>query len=103
MSDTLVDANVLIDVFAADPNWRDWSVRQLLAANRVGRLIINQIVFAEVAAIFPTQRRLDEAFVAVAGSSDRRSPISTLEPTPKFKATHSSRGTRRGIARLFRR
>ena len=61
MSDTLVDANVLIDVFAADPNWRDWSARQLVAAKRVGRLIVNQIVFAEVAATFPTQRRLDEA------------------------------------------
>jgi len=61
MSDTLVDANVLIDVFAADPNWRDWSARQLVAAKRAGRLIVNQVVFAEVAATFPTQRRLDEA------------------------------------------
>ena len=61
MSDTLVDANVLIDVFAADPNWRDWSARQLVASKGAGRLIVNQVVFAEVAATFPTQRRLDEA------------------------------------------
>ena len=61
MTDTLVDANVLIDIFAADPNWRDWSARQLIAANQSGRLVINQIVYAEVAATFPTQRKLDEA------------------------------------------
>ncbi len=61
MTDTLVDANVLIDVFGADQEWRDWSAGQLLAAHRRGRLVINQIVYAEVAASFPTQRRLDAA------------------------------------------
>jgi predicted nucleic acid-binding protein len=61
MTDTLVDANILIDIFAADPNWRDWSARRLAAANRSGRLVINQIIYAEVAATFPTQRKLDEA------------------------------------------
>jgi predicted nucleic acid-binding protein len=61
MTDTLVDANILIDIFAADPDWRDWSARQLVAAHRTGRLIINQIVYAEVASSFPTQRRLDDA------------------------------------------
>jgi predicted nucleic acid-binding protein len=61
MSDTLVDANVLIDIFAADLNWQDWSARQLIAARRTGELVINPIVYAEVAASFPTQRKLDEA------------------------------------------
>ena len=61
MSDTLVDANVLIDIFAADPLWRDWSRERLLAARATGNLVINPIVYAEVAAMFPTQRRLDEA------------------------------------------
>jgi predicted nucleic acid-binding protein len=61
MTDTLIDANVLIDIFAADPDWRDWSARQLSAARRSGRLIINQIVAAEVAASFPSQRLFEEA------------------------------------------
>lgn len=64
MSDTLVDANVLIDIFAADPVWRDWSADQLLSARRTGELVINPIVYAEVAAAFPTQRKLDEALGA---------------------------------------
>ena len=61
MSDTLVDANVLIDIFAADPRWRDWSAHQLTLGRLNGDLVINPIVYAEVAASFPTQRRLDEA------------------------------------------
>ena len=64
MSDTLVDANVLIDVFAADPVWREWSRERLVAAHATGKLVINPIVYAEVAAMFPTQRRLDEALGA---------------------------------------
>ena len=61
MSDTLVDANVLIDIFAADPHWRDWSARQLTSGRLNGDLVINPIVYAEVAASFPTQRIPDEA------------------------------------------
>lgn len=61
MSDTLVDANVLIDVFSADPVWRDWSAERLLTARQLGELVINPIVYAEVASAFATQRRLDEA------------------------------------------
>jgi predicted nucleic acid-binding protein len=64
MTDTLIDANVLIDIFAADQDWRDWSVRQLSSAHARGRLVVNQIVYAEVAATFPTQRKLDEAIGA---------------------------------------
>lgn len=61
MSDTLVDANILIDIFADDPDWRDWSRDRLVAARKDGDLVINPIVYAEVAAAFPTQRKLDDA------------------------------------------
>ena len=61
MSDTLIDANVLIDVFAADPQWKDWSKDHIAAAQEAGQVIINPIIYAEVSAMFPTQRKLDEA------------------------------------------
>jgi predicted nucleic acid-binding protein len=60
MSDTLVDSNVLIDIFADDPTWADWSANRLIDASEEGRLVINPIVYAEIASAFPTQRRLDE-------------------------------------------
>lgn len=61
MSDTLLDANILIDLFSADPDWHAWSRYQMAIARRRGDLVINPIVYAEVAAMFPTQRKLDEA------------------------------------------
>jgi predicted nucleic acid-binding protein len=61
MTDTLVDSNVLIDIFADDPQWRAWSTRNLLTARNGGRLVINPLIYAEVAAAFATQRKLDDA------------------------------------------
>ena len=61
MTDTLVDSNVLIDVFADDPQWKVWSAAQLLRARREGQLVINPLIYAEVSSAFPTQRRLDDA------------------------------------------
>jgi predicted nucleic acid-binding protein len=64
MTDTLVDSNVFIDVFADDPDWRSWSVAQLTRAQQEGGLVINPLVYAEVASAFATQRRLDDALGA---------------------------------------
>lgn len=61
MSDTLIDANVLIDIFANDAVWRNWSAQQVTLARQSGDLVINPIIYAEIAAAFPTQRRLDDA------------------------------------------
>jgi len=49
---TIVDTNVLLDLLTGDPIWADWSQTQLDQAVSRGRLIINQIVFAELAASF---------------------------------------------------
>ena len=45
----LVDSNVLIDILEDDAHWFDWSLRQLEAASKAGRVIINHVVLAEVA------------------------------------------------------
>jgi len=55
----LVDANVLIDVIEDDPNWADWSARQLAAARRRGLLVINPIIYAEVSLAFDDAADLD--------------------------------------------
>ena len=58
---TLVDTNVLIDVFAADPAWLAWSRARLLEAGAEGDLVVNPIVYAELGAMFPTAQQLDRA------------------------------------------
>jgi predicted nucleic acid-binding protein len=57
---TLVDTNVLVDVFHDASPWRDWSEMRLAEARRAGPLLINQIIYAEMAAGFRTRERLDE-------------------------------------------
>ena len=61
MTDTLVDANVLIDILGDDVEWETWSERQLQAARGLGNLVINPLVYAEVCAGYPTQRQADQA------------------------------------------
>ena len=46
---TLVDTNVLLDLATDDSNWADWSVAQLEAASLDGPLLINDVVYAELA------------------------------------------------------
>ena len=52
IGDTLVDANVLIDVATDDPQWSDWSAKELAKAGQGGRLVINPVVYAEVSIAF---------------------------------------------------
>jgi predicted nucleic acid-binding protein len=64
MTDTLVDTNVLLDVAKGDPRWRAWSERQIDDAASAGRLLVNQVVFAELAAAYDSLEQLNAAFNA---------------------------------------
>ncbi len=62
----LVDTNVLVDVLANDPDWADWSIAQLRAQSRVHRLVINPVIYAELALTFSTVEALDDALEGMA-------------------------------------
>ncbi|MEV1073138.1 type II toxin-antitoxin system VapC family toxin [Micromonospora parva] len=61
---TLVDTNVLLDIFTDDPKWADWSAYALAEARDAGNLVINPIVYAEVSVRFDRIEELDEALPA---------------------------------------
>jgi len=61
---TLVDSSVLLDVIAASA-WREWSEAHLAAAADAGPIAINQVIYAEVAASYRTQERLERALSGV--------------------------------------
>ncbi|MEU2612002.1 type II toxin-antitoxin system VapC family toxin [Micromonospora sp. NPDC007271] len=61
---TLVDTNVLLDIFTEDPRWAEWSAEALAAARDAGALVINPIVYAEVSVRFAAIEELDEALPA---------------------------------------
>lgn len=56
----LVDTNVLVDVLENDPQWADWSVRQLRAQSKIHRLAINPIIYSELSLTFSTVEALDQ-------------------------------------------
>jgi predicted nucleic acid-binding protein len=61
---TLVDSNVLLDLFTRDPQWCAWSRAQLAEALDRGPVLINQIVYGEVAYRFSLIEALDDALTA---------------------------------------
>jgi predicted nucleic acid-binding protein len=55
----LADSNVLLDVLVDDPQWADWSLAQLELWSRRGDILVNPVVYAELAAGFDSVEALD--------------------------------------------
>lgn len=56
----LVDTNVLVDVLEDDPEWADWSIRQLRAQSQVHELLINPVIYSELSLTFNSVEALDQ-------------------------------------------
>ena len=98
---TLVDTNVLLDIVTDDPNWADWSIRQLDAAALRGPLAINNVVYTEMSVRFATIEALDavlnETAIAIAPM-----PRAALFLAGKvFARYRASGGTRTGVLPNF--
>jgi predicted nucleic acid-binding protein len=61
---TLVDSNVLIDIFGRNPQWWPWSLARVQDAVRAGPLLINRIVYAVTSIRFHTIEDFDAALAA---------------------------------------
>lgn len=61
----LVDTNVLLDVLEDDPNWAEWSLRQLRAQSQVHELVINPVIYAELSLAFDSVQALDAALAGM--------------------------------------
>ena len=59
MSSVLVDSNVIIDVAANDPVWGDWSAGRLVELRAGHVLVINPIVYAEIAVTYARPEDLE--------------------------------------------
>jgi len=59
MSGRLFDTSVLLDIRTADATWLGWSEEQLRAAAADGLVLINPIIYAELAPAFTTQAKLE--------------------------------------------
>ncbi|MBP1860592.1 type II toxin-antitoxin system VapC family toxin [Rhizobium herbae] len=94
---TLVDTNVLLDVVTDDPTWADWSIEQLEAAALRGPLLINDVVYAELAVRYERIERL-ETFLSDAGLDMAAMPRSALFLAGKvFQKYRRAGGSRTGV------
>jgi predicted nucleic acid-binding protein len=69
---TLVDANVLLDVFTKDPRWWTWSLAQLEQAALDGPLAINDVIYAETSTRY---RSIEEFDTTLASAGITVAPI----------------------------
>lgn len=72
MAATLADSNVLLDVLTEDEEWFDWSADRLTHAASTGGIIINPIIYAELAAGF---ERIEDLDAALPATYYRRVPL----------------------------
>ncbi|WP_426232474.1 type II toxin-antitoxin system VapC family toxin [Pararhizobium sp. DWP3-4] len=94
---TLVDTNILLDVVTDDPDWADWSIEQLEAAGLRGPLLINDVVYAELAVRYERIERL-EAFLSEAGIELAAMPRPALFLAGKvFQKYRKTGGSRAGV------
>lgn len=55
----LLDANVLLNIIPADPVWLDWSTEGFRAAAKEGQVLLNPVIYADLAPAFDSQAALD--------------------------------------------
>jgi predicted nucleic acid-binding protein len=58
----LADSNVALDLATVDPVWLTWSQDQLRLAAATGEVLINPVIYAEIAPAFRTEAELAEWF-----------------------------------------
>ena len=94
---TLVDSNVLLDIFTRTPGWWEWSLAQLEDAALQGPLLINDVIFAETSIRFAA---IDDFEAALANAGITVAPIPRLALFQAGKASVQYRnagGTRSGV------
>ncbi len=94
---TLVDTNVLLDLFTDDPVWAQWSMAQLDVAASKGALAINDAVYAELSVRFTAIETLD-AVLDEAGVTLTPIPRTALFLAGKaFQRYRAAGGVRTGV------
>lgn len=97
----LVDSCVVIDVLENDRRWAGWSQTQLETWSVRGPLLINTVIYAELAAYASSKESL-EAEVAAAGLVVREIPRDALFVAGRAHAAYRRRGgTRAGVLADF--
>lgn len=98
---TLIDANVLLDVFTNDVNWAVWSTIQLDQAASNGRVVINDVVYAELVPAFSTKEKLDGALRGIGVDVEGSTRDALFLGGRAFQRYRAADGTKTGVLADF--
>ena len=98
---TFVDTNVLLDVFLPDPRWGETSKNSLDQAYVQGSLIINEIIYAELAPQFARKDLLDDILKVLGIRIVSLDLESAYHAGMKWKAYRKKGGTRNRVLAHF--
>ena len=94
---TLVDTNVLLDILTNDPAWAEWSIANLRRQMASGPLVINEVVYAELAVNGPTEADLKESVRLLRLQLDRTPETALFLAGVAFRQYRRSGGVRTGV------
>ena len=93
----LVDTNVLVDVATRDPDWALWSLDQLESASLRGRLLINDVVYAELSVRYDRIEDLDSFLKAAEIDIAPMPPNGLFLAGKVFSRYRKAGGTKSGV------
>ena len=98
---TAVDTSVLLDIFLPDDQYGEQSKRRLRAAYDAGAIIVCDIVYAELAAMFRDRSALDGALQAINVSASPIDSSIAYEAGLRWKRYRDAGGPRERIISDF--
>jgi hypothetical protein len=98
---TLVDTNVLLDVLTNDPTWLPWSVSNLRIRANSGSLLINEVIYAEMAGHVSTESELDAAVDELQVRLERTPKSALFLAGEIFRRYRRAGGVRTGVLADF--
>ena len=98
---TLVDTNVLLDVFTRDPQWLAWSLAQLEEAALAGPLAINDVIYAETSTRYQNVDDFDAALATIGVTVLPMSRIVLFVAGKAFTQYRRAGGIRTGVLSDF--
>ncbi|PTM41090.1 hypothetical protein C8D03_2623 [Bosea sp. 124] len=93
----LVDTNIFLDLITDDREWGEWSARQLAAAMSTGRVLINDVIYAELSIRFDDIRRLDAMLVDFDAALNPMPRQALFDAGKAFRRYRASGGLRTGV------
>ena len=93
----LVDSNIWIDLIQKDPVWLNWSLAQVQQVRAQKRVVINPVIYAELAPTYDDPAALDKFLSAAKATMKPLSRAAAYAAGRAFLRYRQKRGTKTGV------